>query len=190
MLKRMRRGFTLAEVITAMAVIAILSAVTVPVVRNRMQDAYEDSLIAEFDNLASAITAYRQDIGKYPPDLDYLTSFRANTDRFDRCQVALTAADTLSYRGPYINRFITNSVGYVVATKDTVLDSLYTMPTANPGIGIVIQGPDTLTAHDIDLKVDGSIDKASGTIQWVNAGSAGKADTQITYLIPTRKGTC
>ena len=190
MLKHARRGFTLAEVIAAVGLVAILSAVIVPVVRNRIQDAYEDALIAEFDNLASAITAYRQDVGKYPPDLDYLTSLRANTDRFDRCQVALTVADTLAYRGPYISRYISNSVGYVVASKDTVLDSLYAMPTANPGLGIQLEGPDTLTAHDIDLKVDGTIDKASGTIQWVNTGSAGKAGTQITFLIPTRKGTC
>jgi prepilin-type N-terminal cleavage/methylation domain-containing protein len=191
MLKRLRAGFTFAEVIAALALVAILSAVTVPVVRNRIQDAYEDALISEFDNLASAIAAYRQDVGKYPPNLDYLTSLRvATTDRFDRCGTALTAADTLQYHGPYVSRFITNSVGYIVATKDTVQDAIVNVLGTNVGLGIVILGPDTLTAHNIDLKVDGLLNATSGTIHWLSVGSTGVEDVALTYVLPTKAGAC
>ena len=87
---RMRRGFTLAEIMVAMALIAVLAAVLIPTVRGRLQDSYEDALVEEYANLASAIQAYRQDVGKYPPRLDYLSALPASP--VDRCNVALSSA--------------------------------------------------------------------------------------------------
>jgi prepilin-type N-terminal cleavage/methylation domain-containing protein len=178
-----RPGFTLAEVLVAFTLIAILAAVIVPTVRGRLQSAYESSIIAEFDNLASAIAAYRQDVGKYPPSLDYLTALRAPL--VDRCNVALSSDAQASYRGPYVTREILNSVGYLFAAKDTVNDVITTNATP-AGLGITIVGPDTLTAHNVDIQIDGFANRTLGAVQWTPTGS----DVALTFIIPTKSGAC
>ena len=181
---RPRRGFTLAEVLVAFALIAVLAAVVVPTVRGRLQDGYEDALVQELASLASAVTAYRQDVGKYPPRLDYLTVLPANPTDF--CGRALRGADTLKWRGPYVSRIISTSATYTVAQKDSVRD-LLTRPVGNGAIiQIAINGADTTTARNVDLKIDGSADRTTGTLLWSVNGDA----TVMQYAIPTKPGAC
>jgi prepilin-type N-terminal cleavage/methylation domain-containing protein len=178
-----RAAFTLAEVLVALTLIAVLSVVIVPTVSGRLQSAYENSIVAEFDNLASAIAAYRQDVGKYPPALDYLTALR--TTPLDRCGVQLSAAAKANYRGPYVTREILNSVGYLLASKDTVNDAI-TTKSSPVGLGITILGPDTLTSHNIDVQIDGFANKTLGAVQWASNGT----DQALTFIIPTASGAC
>lgn len=184
MLSRSRRGFTLAEVLVAFALIGVLAAIVVPTVRGRLQDGYEDALVQEMSSLASAITAYRQDIGKYPPKLDYLTALPPGPTDF--CGRALTPADSVKWRGPYVSRIIPPSPVYTVAQKDSVQD-LLSRPGGNSAvIQIVISGADTVTAHNVDLKIDGTVSKTSGTLLWIVNGNA----TIMSYSIPTRPNAC
>lgn len=183
-----RRAFTLAEVLVAFALVAVLAAVLVPTIRGRMQDSYEDALIAEFDNIASAVTAYRQDVGHYPPDIDYLFQLRASPT--DRCGVPLSATAKSNWRGPYITRDVTSSaLAYVFAQKDTVWDSLYVSGSPT-GIYIKVNGPDTLTAHNVDVKVDGVANATAGGLQWSTNTAGVNTDAIITYIIPTKSGGC
>lgn len=183
-----RGGFTLAEVLVAFALVAVLAAVLVPTVRGRLQDGYEDALVSEFDNIASAVTAYRQDVGHYPPDIDYLFQLRALPT--DRCGVALSAAAKSNWRGPYITRDVTSSaLAYVFAQKDTVWDSLY-VAGSPAGMYIKVNGPDTLTAHNLDVKIDGVANATAGALQWSTNTAGTNTDAIITYIIPTRSGAC
>lgn len=182
---RSRRAFTLAEVMVAMALIAVLAAIMIPTIRGRMQDAYEDAIVEEFTNLAASIQAYRQNVGKYPPALDYLSVLRASP--VDRCGVALNAAAIANYRGPYVSRQIAVSVGYLFAQKDTVQDVLTSNTAVAPvGIFIRVQGPDTLTAHNVDLKLDGLASSNTGQVRW----TANARDVFLDYIIPTKPGAC
>jgi prepilin-type N-terminal cleavage/methylation domain-containing protein len=183
MLKR-RRGFTLAEVLVAFTLIAVLAAVVMPTVRGRLQEGYEDALVSEFTSLASAINAYRQDVGHYPPQLDYLTLIPSSPDDF--CGHNLSASDSAKWRGPYVSRTITTAASYTVFQKDSVQD-LLARPGGNPNIiQIVINGADTSTARNVDLKIDGVVNKTSGTLLWSVNGNA----TIMNYSIPTRNGAC
>ena len=181
---RMRRGFTLAEIMVAMALIAVLAAVLIPTVRGRLQDSYEDALVEEYANLASAIQAYRQDVGKYPPRLDYLSALPASP--VDRCNVALSASAQANWRGPYVTRYVANSTGYLFAQKDTVVDVLSANASSPAGILIRIEGPDTTTAHDVDVKIDGIPIATQGQLRWLNNGT----DAWVDYIILTKNGAC
>jgi prepilin-type N-terminal cleavage/methylation domain-containing protein len=181
---RSRRGFTLAEVLVAFTLIAVLAAVVMPTVRGRLQDGYEDALVGEVASLASAINAYRQDIGHYPPRLDYLTLLPASPDDF--CGHNLSVSDSAKWRGPYVSRTITTAASYVVFEKDSVQD-LLARPIGNPNIiQIVINGADTSTARAVDLKIDGTVNRTAGTLLWSVNGNG----TILNYSIPTRSGAC
>lgn len=181
--RRPRRGFTLAEVLVAFTLIAILAAVIVPTIQGRLQEGYEDAMIAELSNLASAVTAYRQDVGKYPPALDYLTALRASP--VDRCGTALSPVAIASWRGPYVTRTILNSARYIFAQRDTINDALTS--SASPiGIIITVLGPDTLTAHNVDVRIDGTPSATTGGLQWTPRAT----DAAIEYIIPAKPGAC
>lgn len=179
---RRRSGFTLAEVITAVALIAVLAAVMLPAVRGRMQDGYEDAIIQEFTSLASAITAFRQDVGSYPQTLDLLTSPRSPFRNI--CGTTLSATDSAKWNGPYVARTILNVSQYQVASHDFVDNTLFRANTTQ--IYIVIEGADLTTAKNIDLKIDGTADQNNGTLLY--ASDANAYDLQ--YVIPTRSGAC
>jgi hypothetical protein len=158
--------------------------VTVPTIRGRLQDAYEDSLISEFDNLASAVTAYRQDVGHYPPNLDYLTALPGSP--VDHCGHALSATAQANWRGPYVTRTIRPVTYYFVATKDSVRDTLVSI-SAPIGLYIQVQGPDFQTTFDVDTKIDGVANGTAGTLQWQTNGTD---DFILKYIIPTKSGAC
>lgn len=186
-----RRGFTLAEVLVSVAMVAILAAVVVPTMRSKLQDSYEDAIISEFNNIESAVAAYRQDVGKYPPDIDYLYALRAvsGTLPSDRCNTQLTATARANWRGPYITRPISTSANYIFASRDTVRDSLFT-ETITTGLGIHLNGADTLTAHNVDVKIDGIANANTGRLLWSTNSSASGTDVTITYVMPMKSGTC
>jgi len=180
MLKHRRSGFTLPEVLTSMALIAVLASVVVPTVRGRMEDGYEDAAIQEFQSLGSAITAYRQDVGHYPPALDYLSALPPSPRDF--CGHLLGANDAAKWNGPYTSRTITTT--YAIGQRDAVLTALQRpVPTA---IGVQISGADTSTARSVDFKIDGVNGASAGTLRY----TASNGVTVMTYLVPTRAGAC
>lgn len=189
MLKRSthRRGFTLAEVIVAFGLIAVLAAVTVPVIKGRVQDGYEDALIQEMQSVASGVIAYRQDVGYYPPTIAYLESFPPTTGAFPAkniCSQQLAVADSLKWNGPYISRnFPTNASSYTVAGRDAVQNTLL---VGTGMLQVQIFGVDTTSAHDIDFKIDGAFDNTTGSLRYsISGGSA-----NLQYVIPTRVNAC
>ena len=184
---RMRRGFTLAEVIVAVAIVAVLAATTIPTIRGRLRDGYEDALVSELDNIASAINAYRQDVGKYPPRVDYLYALPASP--VDRCGNALTTTSKNNWHGPYITTYFPvpaspSTDGIIIFQKDTLIDEIVT--TASPtGIAIKISGLETQVAKDLDTRIDGSSGTSSGQIQYSNA-----VWITLNYIVPTKSGAC
>jgi len=182
MLRRRRRlGFTLPEVLTSLALIGVLASVVVPTVRGRMEDGYEDAVIQEFQSLSSALTAYRQDVGHYPPSLDYLSALPASPRDF--CGHTLGANDIAKWNGPYTSRTITAT--YTIGQRDAV--QIVLQRPVSTAIGVQISGADTSTARNVDYKIDGINSATVGTLRYA---SSSNGTAVMTYILPTRAGTC
>lgn len=189
-LARARAAFTLAEVLVAVALVAVLASVTIPTIRGRLREGEEDAIVQEFDDLSSAIIAYQQNVGKYPPSLDYLMAL-PSSGATDFCGNNLTTTQKNNWRGPYISRTI-NGGTYVIGQQDTVEDIIAssTVTSFNGGsqnaIALLIDGPDQTSANNVDLKVDGVADPVNGTLTWQTRGSG----TRLFFNIPIRNGAC
>lgn len=71
-----KRAFTLLELLTVIAIIAILSAIIVPVFARVKDNAYRSQDFANMNSLRSSLQLYREDQGAYPPALlGYVTLY-------------------------------------------------------------------------------------------------------------------
>jgi prepilin-type N-terminal cleavage/methylation domain-containing protein len=190
--KRRAEGFTLVEVIVTVLLISVLASAVVPTMRGRIREGYEAGLISELDALSSGVQAYRQNVGHYPPSMDYLNVIPAGGT--DECSPAnaLTAAQLNNFRGPYISRNII-SQKYLFAGQDTIetafgRDSGFMFVSGPIGVmlTILVDGVDSTTVDDIDRKLDGTSDRNYGIITWIPVN----AKTQMKYRIPVRPNTC
>jgi prepilin-type N-terminal cleavage/methylation domain-containing protein len=67
-MNRMRRAFTLIEMLTVIAIIGILAAILIPVVQKVRDTAKRAVAAADIASLYKAATAYNFDFGAFPPD--------------------------------------------------------------------------------------------------------------------------
>lgn len=76
-LMKRRAAFTLIELLTVIAIIALLAAIIFPVFSRARESAYRNGDIANMNALRSALQLYRVDQGGYPPQLlGYVTLYQ------------------------------------------------------------------------------------------------------------------
>jgi prepilin-type N-terminal cleavage/methylation domain-containing protein len=105
-LGRCRRGFSLAEIVVALVIIAIMAAVIYPTVASNMRDSRSTALAQTFSGLSQGIAEYKRAITRYPGSLLLLTTAPVAADP-DICGNNTTATLAALWRGPYASRLIT-----------------------------------------------------------------------------------
>jgi prepilin-type N-terminal cleavage/methylation domain-containing protein len=77
---RRRSGFTLLELLTVIAIIAILAGIAFPVFARAKDSSYRSSDVSNMNQIRTALQLYRTDQGGYPPSiLGYATSYMGGT---------------------------------------------------------------------------------------------------------------
>jgi len=69
-----RKGFTLLEILIVVAIIGLIASLVVPNLIGRYERSKEEIAKAQLEMLASAIEAFRLDVGRYPNSLEELIS--------------------------------------------------------------------------------------------------------------------
>jgi general secretion pathway protein G len=164
---RARRGnaaFTLAEILVALAIIAVVGAVVIPALRAQIEESRISKMVVDLRSIAQAIREYEKHVGTYPADLSELTTRPvAGTDK-NSCGVILTAPEVALWRGPYLP-----SPAPYIEGEDTIFGNLKRKngSTKNPDIlQISVRQPPMATALKVDSLFDGDGDLTAGTITW------------------------
>jgi general secretion pathway protein G len=197
-----RAGASLAEVLVAMAIVAVMAALIVPVFMDRLQTAHANAVISEMKNLENGLRMFYRDVGRYPRQLNYLSALEDLNGIRDACSGAISGANQANYRGPYLNRPLQlidrygaiPNTRYVLATGDSVEASLTRTTSATVGGGtqqilqILVFGPDKSMTEYIDQKVDGTLDGVAGTVRYTTPLSAN--DNTLLWTFPIANGAC
>jgi prepilin-type N-terminal cleavage/methylation domain-containing protein len=175
-----RAGFSLGEVLVAVAIVAVAAAVTIPVVFNKMRSSQEAALSQTFVGLSQGIAEFKRATTRYPELLQYLTEKPLDTDD-DICNNDLGVTNVSFWRGPYASRTITAS-GLLVG-EYTVSNTLRFGNAASGLDTLYIDVPSVEAAvvNDIESQFDaGAASGTAGTIQYTAPVSG---VSTLSYLI-------
>src|SRR6266550_2689580 len=75
-----RRGFTLAEVLVTLAIIAIMAAILLPALNSQISKGDAGKIASDLTNIQQAAQAFVSDVHRYPADLTQLTTSVGTTD--------------------------------------------------------------------------------------------------------------
>lgn len=188
------RGFSILEIVVAVAIMAVLGAIVLPSMGSYLDSKRVSDSAATLDSLRLSIGRFRTATTDYPGRLSHLTRRITTSDRSD-CN---TTANTIVYYaagsvtgwtnfGPFWDRSIPTT-GFVLPIG-TVQDSMSRTSTSIlPGtLVLTIPNVAIADARELNLLKDGPLDadqangsNTTGTVQF----TVPAATVTVTYLIP------
>lgn len=110
-----RNGFTLAEVLVTLAIIAVMAAVLLPSLTAQLSKGDTGRLGSDLTGIQSAAQAFVADVRRYPSALgDLTTAITASSTDLDGLPIPSTLLS--KWKGPYLNRDVGNTAGGVIGT--------------------------------------------------------------------------
>lgn len=164
-----RRGFTLIEVVVALAIFAVMTAVVAVIAFPRLRQSAAARTMADYQALHEAVSAFRGDIGQYPRVLTQLALPITAGDQ-NLCGTAFGSGRVARWRGPYLDRLLDDNgvASGFGAFGDTLgrFPATAATPTSYGALLYGVQVPDSMDALEIDVLMDDTADVASGTVRW------------------------
>ena len=169
-----RPGFTLAEILVALALIALLAAVLLPTVAGQILKGDAGRVVQDIEAVRAGAEQFLVDIRRYPGRYSDLSRAitAANTDVLG---VAYSAGHVSKWKGPYITKDTMNAsieTGYGGRITNEFMS--VTNTNAVPYLTVVATGIAAADFDRIDEQVDGAsvspAGRTTGRLRWVSAG--------------------
>jgi general secretion pathway protein G len=180
-----RRGFSLAELLVGMAIIALLAAVLIPAVAGQISKSDVTRTLQDLSAMRTGVEQFVADVRRYPGKLSHMTNPITNAQR-DVNLVLYPATLVSRWKGPYVGRDTSaGSGGFITGFGAIALDSLVRV-TFQPGVNyatVRIAGVTQADFDRMDVEIDGAVNATSGVLRWVTGGASG-VDTVKFLTIP------
>jgi prepilin-type N-terminal cleavage/methylation domain-containing protein len=178
-------GFTLAEILVALALMALLAAVLLPTVAGQILKGDAGRVIQDLEAVRSGSEQFLTDIRRYPgryTDLSRAIT-TANTDVLGN---AYNAAQVSKWKGPYVTKDTLNSsVETGFGGRITNAFARFTHTNAVQYLTIVVTGIPGTDFDRIDEQIDGaSVSPAGRTTGLLRWNSTGGVDSLKYYAMP------
>lgn len=169
---RARRGFTLAEILVALALMALLAAVLLPTVAGQVLKGDAGRVVQDLEAVRAGSERFLTDVRRYPGRYSDLSSAItvANTDVLG---AVYTNGQVTKWEGPYITKDTINaSVETGFGGRITNAFMTVTNTNAIPYLTVVVTGITGPDADRIDEQIDGpsATPRTTGLLRWVSAG--------------------
>lgn len=167
----LRRGFSLAEILVGLAIIAVLTAVAFPMLMTKVQDARRAALSQSLLAITQAVAEYRKAVTRYPPTLTVLTQPPVAGSTTDACGGTnyLSAINAANWRGPYVSReMLTTGLPMSDGVIQNALRRVATSSTT--ALLIDVAAVESRVVTDMESDLDGSpADPTDGTIRYTTS---------------------
>jgi prepilin-type N-terminal cleavage/methylation domain-containing protein len=180
---RQKQGFTLAEILVAIALIAVVSAIVIPSIGGQLRTGDESRVQQDLTSLRAAAEQFLADVRRYPNSVGQLAVKPATTESGLTGGV-YTTSQVARWRGPYLNKDSASAIktGYDL-TATTTFGFVNFPTTTQKYLTIDIASVDTGYARGIDRKMDDGVE-TSGMIQYTIAASP--TTTLKFYALPVQ----
>lgn len=180
---RLRIGFSLAEILVALAIIAMLAAVLIPSVAGQIGKSDATRTLQDMTSIRTGIEQFLADVRRYPGKVSHLANqiTVAQTDVNNNVYPGNLVA---RWKGPYLGRDSLTG-GYQTGFGAVIRDSLVQLtfqPTVNY-VTVVIAGITQTDFNRMDAEIDGTVGATTGMLRWVTGGVSG-VDTVKFLTIP------
>jgi general secretion pathway protein G len=175
---RSRRAFSLAEIIVAVTITALLAAIVVPTVMSRLAIGNGNAIAAELTNLGLGLKAFNTNVGTFPLNLATMATDSGTPKNY--CGLTIAPTSLAKWRGPYVSRYIT---GDYTVNNSTILNLMTYTAGPPPYLEITINNVTADVARAIEEAIDGPVVANSYT-----TGSLTYATPNALYRIPV--STC
>lgn len=178
-------GFTLAEILVALALIALLAAVLLPTVAGQILKGDASRVSQDLEGVRAGVSQFLADVHRYPGKYSDLSKAITTTDT-DINGAVYSSGLTKSWAGPYITKDTINSV-IPTGFGGEIHNVFVKMPNTN-GIQYVNVRVFGIAAADFD-KIDAQIDgpstsstqaRTTGLLRFI----AGSPDTVRFMAVP------
>ncbi len=172
-----RRGFTLAEVLVTIAILAILAAVLLPAVNSQLAKGDTARLTADLTSLRTGAQSFVSDVHKFPSTVAELTT-AISSGSTDIDAVTFSSALVTRWKGPYVDReVVSNTAGGTISPTFSTLvgaNAITYLTTTVTGV----TGADFASVENvIDEGTSSTTSSSAGSIRYNSASST------LTFLL-------
>lgn len=164
------RGFTLAEILIALALIAVLAAVLLPTVAGQILKGDAGRVMQDLEAVRSGADQFLADVHRYPGKYSDLSTL-ITTAKTDINGNTYSAGLVNKWSGPYVTK---DTVSAVVPTGfGGNIQNVFMKVMNTNGINyltIVVTGIAQPDFERIDLQLDGEVGATKGLLRWNSTG--------------------
>lgn len=176
-----RRGFTVVELVVALAIMALLGALVVPAILASVDRARIDAAEESLHAIADAVNLFADRVQVYPGTMTQLVIPIETTDTHI-CGGNYDNGDVGQWGGPYLDRALAaDGVPIGIGTVQNDFE-IRADPSGIDYLQPVVVDVLLEDADGLDTRVDGGDGPSSGAVRWEAAPQAGFAT--LYYLIP------
>jgi prepilin-type N-terminal cleavage/methylation domain-containing protein len=185
-----RPGFSLAEILVSLAILAVVAAVVIPSIGGQLRSGDESRIQQDLTNIRAGIEQFLADVRRYPKSVGQLTNL-PTTSHSGLIGGVFNSGQTGRWRGPYITKDSVTALntGYdatITSVFDTLslpLSGLTFSATGTRYLRIFMVGFDSTNALRLDQKMDDG-DLLTGQIRWTM--NTATADTLYYLTLPVQ----
>jgi prepilin-type N-terminal cleavage/methylation domain-containing protein len=176
-----RKGFSLAEVLVTIAIIAVLAAVVVPSIGSQLKTGDESRVQQDLSNIRSAVEQFLADVRRYPGTVAQLNKAITTSDQ-DITPTAYTSSQVARWRGPYLTKDPTVSAGtgFDLSINGSFSSATFSLNGSNVSY-LVVSIPITTSANAV--AIDRRMDDGDVTTGLIRCTGTSAACGTLQYLL-------